>query len=283
MTYREKYFELKKLNDKYLTHTVIKSILMNDAGFNDFFSLLNHFDEQIKNPGRVSNVIDRIKKGEPYQYVLGYAFFVNSNYIVTPDVLIPRQETEQLAVSTMMLIKKIFGGQNKINIFDLGTGSGILAIYLKENFPNANVTGIDISSKCLEIARENAKIHQVLIDFKEKNMLDKIEEDVDVIVCNPPYIESPKTVDPQTLKYEPHLALFANPKTKFYEEVFKYINHSDKKLLMAFEIGEDMESELTEILENDYHGIGYKFDKDMYGKTRLLYIIRNEETEKYDC
>lgn len=283
MTYREKYFELKKLNNKYLTHTVIKAVLMDDGGFTDFLYLLNNFDQQIKNPGHLENVIDRIKKGEPYQYVLGYAFFVNSNYVVTPDVLIPRQETEQLAVAAMTLTKKIFGADKHLKILDLGTGSGVLAIYLKENFKNADVTGIDISEKSLEIARKNSKIHQVLVNFKQGDMLNPINEKVDVIVCNPPYIESEKTVDPQTLKYEPHLALFASPKTKYYEAVFKYINFSDDKLLMLFEIGEDMEQELTNILENEYPGIGYKFEKDIYGKTRFLYIIRNEETKKYDC
>lgn len=283
MTYREKYFELKKLNNEYLTHNVIKSILMDDGGFNNFLYLLNNFDKEIANPGRLSNIIDRIKKGEPYQYVLGYAFFINSNYVVTPDVLIPRQETEQLAVSTMMIIKKMFNVNENIRILDLGTGSGILAIYLKENFKNAIVSGFDISEKSLEIARKNAKIHDVSVDFVKKDMCDSINENVDVIICNPPYIESEKTVDPQTLKYEPHLALFAQPKCKFYEAVFKYINYSNEKLLMAFEVGEDMEDELTKILESEYPGIGYKFEKDIYGKTRFLYIIRNEETKKYDC
>ena len=135
MTYREKYFELIKSNNKFLNKTAIKSILMDDGGFDDFSNLIRHFDDEIKNPGKMSNQIDRISKGEPLQYVLGYAYFVNSNYIVTPDVLIPRQETEELAVGTLKTIIRTFCRDPQIKIVDIGTGSGVLGIYLKEYFP----------------------------------------------------------------------------------------------------------------------------------------------------
>ena len=106
----------------------------------------------------------------------------------------------------------------------------------------------------------------------------KDESEVSVVVSNPPYIGDESTVDPQTLKYEPHLALFASPKTKYYEIIMSLIDStvlSDKHLL-AFEIGEDMEDELTHIIETKYKGIMYKFEKDIYGKTRFLYIIKDE-------
>ena len=281
MTYREKYFELKKEQNKYLTNTVIKAVLMDDGGFNEFFQLVNNFDQEIKNLEKVNNEINQIKNGVPYQYVLGYAYFVNSNYFVSPDVLIPRQETEQLAVATMSLIIKMFGRDPNITICDVGTGSGILAIYLKEYFPNAHVIGTDISEKCLEIARKNAKKHDVFIDFRLGNMLDMVDEKVDVIVSNPPYIESEKTVAIETLKYEPHIALFANPPTKYYEEILSHLDLLKNKFLIAFEIGEDLEEKLEEILQTHFPGIGYKFEKDIYGKTRFLYIFKNEDTEKY--
>jgi len=283
MTYREKYFELKKLNNKYLTNNVIKSILMDDGGFSDFYDLLGHFDNSIKDLDKTNSYIERIKIGEPYQYVLGYAYFVNSNYYVTPDVLIPRQETEQLAVSVMTMIVKLFGTDPNITICDIGTGSGILAIYLKEYFKNSVVIGTDISSKCLGIARKNAEKHGVFVDFRECNMMDAIQGPIDVIVSNPPYILDEKTVAEETLKYEPHLALFANPTTKYYEEILSHINLMNKKYIIAFEIGEDMEESLTKLLEEKYPGIAYKFEKDIYGKMRFLYIIRNEEIEKYDA
>lgn len=281
MTYREKFFELKKSNNQYLNQTSIKSLLIDNGGYIDFFDLLKHFDEPIKDENKLNNQIERLTSGEPLQYILGYAYFVNSNYKVSPDVLIPRQETEQLAVSTMTKIVKLFGKDPKITIVDIGTGSGILGIYLKEYFSKSEVICTDISSKALEIAKSNARLHKVEIDFREGDILEPIkdEKDISVIISNPPYIRSEKTVSEQTLKYEPHLAFFAKPVTKFYEEILTSIDKqllNDNKFLLAFEIGEDMEKELTDILEKKYPGLMYQFDKDMYGKVRFLYIINNK-------
>ena len=244
--------------------------------------MIKHFDEEIKDESRLNSQIEKLTSGVPLQYVLGYAYFINGKYKVSSDVLIPRQETEQLAVTMLATIVKMFGKEPKIKIVDIGTGSGILGIYLKEYFPNSTVICTDISSKALEIAGENAKLHHVDIDFREGDMLDPIknEKDIDVIVSNPPYIRSEKTVDHQTLKYEPYLALFAKPVTKFYEEILTSIDNmllTNDKFLIGFEIGEDMEDELTDLIESKYPGIMYRFDKDMFNKTRFLYIVNNKE------
>lgn len=280
MTYRELYFQLDKKKNNLLNGTAIKSILQDDGGFSDFFNLIKHFDEEVKNLDQINENVSRVLNGEPLQYVLGYAFFINSNYVVNKDVLIPRQETEELAVATLKMIVKMFGKEPKIKIIDIGTGSGILGIYLKEYFPNSTVICTDISENSIKIARINAKNHNVIIDFRVGDMLEPIkdESDVSVIISNPPYIGDSSTVDPMTLKYEPHLALFANPKTKYYEEIFTAIDSQmmSEKFLLAFEIGEDMEDELTHILETKYQGIMYKFEKDIYGKVRFLYIVKDE-------
>ena len=280
MTYRELYFNLQKRKSKYLNNTAIKTLLQDDGNFSDFFNLINHFDEQVKDVDKIESNIVKIEAGEPLQYVLGYAFFVNSNYVVSKDVLIPRQETEELAVATLKTIVKMFGKEPKIKIVDIGTGSGILGIYLKEYFPNSSVICTDISENSLQIAKINAKNHHVEIDFRQGDMLEPIkdEKDVAVIISNPPYIGDESTVDPQTLKYEPHLALFATPKTKYYEIIMSTIDSQilADKYLLAFEIGEDMEEELTHLIETKYKGIMYKFEKDIYGKTRFLYIIKDE-------
>lgn len=280
MTYREKYFQLQKLNNKYINLSAIKTLLQHDGNFKEFFNLINHFDDEIKDEKTLDEYILRVSNGEPLQYVIGEAYFVNSNYYVTPDVLIPRQETEELAVATLKMIVKMFGKEPKIKIVDIGTGSGILGIYLKEYFKNSHVICTDISEKALQIAEKNAKSHNVEIDFRKGDMIEPIkeEEKVDVIISNPPYIGDKSTVDPQTLKYEPHLALFASPKTKYYEKILSLIDTFvlNEKFLMAFEIGEDMKDELTHIIESKYKGIMYKFEKDIYGKDRYLYIVKDE-------
>ena len=282
MTYREKYFQLQKKQNKYLNLSAIKSLLIDNGGFADFFNLLKHFDEELKDENKLNSQIEELTSGKPLQYVLGYAYFVNGNYKVTPDVLIPRQETEQLAVSVFTQIVKLFGRDPKIKIVDIGTGSGIIGIYLKEYFPESHVICTDISENCLKIAKENAELHHVDIDFRQGDMLAPIENEsnISVIASNPPYIPTKDTVDPQTLEYEPHLALFANPASKYYEIILTSIDKqllNDSKFLIAFEIGEDMEEELTKLIEDKYPGIMYRFDKDIYNKTRFLYIVKNEE------
>ena len=282
MTYRQKYFELQKKQNRYLNNTAIKALLVDNGGFKDFFELLKHFDEELKDENKLNTQIEKLTSDEPLPYILGYAYFVNRNYIVSPDVLIPRQETGQLAVGVLSTIVKMFGKDPQIKIVDIGTGSGILGIYLKEYFPKSDLICTDISEKALEIAKKNAKLHNVEIDFRQGDILEPIsnENNIDVIVSNPPYIRSKETVDPQTLKHEPHLALFAEPVTKFYEEILTSIDRqlmSDNKFLIAFEIGEDMEEELTKLVEEKYPGIMYRFDKDIYNKTRFLYIVNNKE------
>ena len=279
MTYREKYFALTKQDNSSYNRVVVKALLMDDGNYKDFTTLICNFDKNLANEGEIDAKYARIQAGEPLQYVLGYAYFVNSNYKVDSRVLIPRQETELLAVSTLNLIVKTFGKDPEITIVDVGTGSGILAIYLKEYFPHAKVIATDISSDAIEVAKENAKLHNVEIDFRVGNMLDEVKEPIDVIVSNPPYIGDESTVSEQTLKYEPRLALFASPKTKYYEELLSHLDQMNDKCLFAFEIGEDLEEELTNLLEDKYLGLAYRFEKDIYGKVRYLYIVRDE---KYD-
>ena len=281
MTYREKYFALTKQDNSSTNRAVVKALLMDDGNYKDFTALICNFDKNIANEAEIDRKYEKIKAGEPLQYVLGYAYFVNSNYKVDPRVLIPRQETELLAVSALNLIVKTFGKDPEITIVDVGTGSGILAIYLKEYFPRAKVIATDISKDAIEVAKENAKLHNVEIDFRVGNMLDEVKEKIDVIISNPPYIKDESTVDPSALKYEPHLALFANPKTKYYEEILTHLDQMNKEFFMAFEIGEDMQDELSEILENNYQGLGYIFREDIYMKTRYLYIMRRKDLEEY--
>ncbi len=282
MTYRKKFYEINKIDSPYLNKTAIFSIFTDVAGFSGFTDLVKHFDDEIEKEAEIDAYLNRIIAGEPLQYVLGHAFFVHGEYKVTPDVLIPRQETEELMMMTLKRIGEIFGFDKKITIADIGTGSGILAVSLKLKLKNAKMIATDISDKCLEVAKENAATYKVDIDFRQGNMLEPIKEKLDVIISNPPYIENESTVDPQTLKYEPHLALFANPKIKYYKEILSHIDQMNDEFLIAFEIGEDMKKELTDLLESEYIGVGYSFAEDIYRKTRFLFVFKFKGIEKYD-
>lgn len=279
-TNRTIYFELYSKNNKFLTRSVIKSLL-NDA--NQFYSdieLYKNFDVDCKNYEYLCSNIARVEAGEPYQYVLGYANFIDRLFKVNSNVLIPRQETEELVVNIKKYIEKYFKDK-KITIGDVGTGSGCIPISLKRYFKNVDIYASDISKEALEVAKENSDLYKADITFFEGDMLQPyIDQNIklDVLVSNPPYIESKKTVDEQVLKYEPHLALFANPSTKFYQIIFQ---NADKVMnpncLMAFEIGEDMEEALSVLVERYFPTAAYIVAKDMYKKTRFLYIIKKED------
>ena len=274
---REIDFDLNNRKNKYLTRLVIKSLLNDANDFQDEMSLYKYFDLDCLNYDELMKKVERIEKGEPYQYVLGYANFIDRYYEVNEHVLIPRQETEELVINVKAMIESGFKAGAPITVADIGTGSGVIACSLKRYFPNAHVYGTDISDECLAISRKNAANLGLNVEFLKGNMLEPlIEKDIklDVLVSNPPYIDKVEEIDEQVYKYEPHLALLANPSTKFYEEIIK---HADEVMkpdgVMAFEIGEDMEEPLIDIVYKYFPTANILFSKDMYNKTRFLYII----------
>lgn len=276
-TNREKYFELLKLNNKYLTKSVIVSLLMDASDYGDRMAFYSHFNDEVRDIEKLENNVEKVANGEPLQYVLGYTFFLGHQLKVNKDVLIPRQETEQLVIETLLYIKRLFNGEEDFVLADVCTGSGCIARAMREQIPGCDIYASDISLEALEVAKENSKDKN--IEVLQGNLLDPFIEKgitIDVLMCNPPYIGSVDTIDEQTLKYEPHLALLANPKTKFYEEIFKKMPKVMNKthFLATFEIGEDMDEEITDLVERYFQEVKYKIGKDMYGKSRFLYIIK---------
>lgn len=276
-TNREVYFDLLNKNNEYLTKSTIVTLLMDASDFDDRMKFYSHFNDEVKNYAKLQQNAEKVANGEPLQYVLGYAYFLGDRYIVNPDVLIPRQETEQLVIETTLYIKKLFNGEEDFVLADVCTGSGCIAAALKKQFKGSKVYASDISKECLKVASKNTK--GLDIELLEGNLLDPFIEKgikLDALVCNPPYIRDVKTIDKQVYKYEPHLALLANPSTKFYEELFQKMPEAmnETHFLATFEIGEDMDEALTDLVEKYFQEVRYKIAKDMYGKSRFLYIIK---------
>lgn len=273
-TNKEIYFDLLKQDNKYLNRNVILSLLLDANNFADRNELYKHFDFEVKNLDNFLNNVDRVKKGEPYQYVLGYSFFLGNKILVDKNVLIPRQETEQLTVDTIVFIKRAFKENERPVIADVCTGSGAIACCIEKEFPQAKVYGTDISADALNMAKKNTNE----VELMEGNLIDSLIEKnviVDVLVCNPPYIEDETRIDEQVYKYEPHLALLAKPGTKCYEEIFRKIHLiTGKHYFLAFEIEDDMEKPLIELMNKYLEEVSYSFHKDIYGNTRFLYIIK---------
>lgn len=218
--------------------------------------------------------IERLQNGEPVQYIVGNVNFYGNEIKVNKNVLIPRFETEELVEYTISYIKKMF--KEKINIIDLGTGSGCIAITLKKK-TNSNVSAIDISKEALEVAKENAKKNKVEIDFIQNDMLDNISNKFDVIISNPPYISKNEEIQDIVRKNEPSLALYAdNEGLYYYEKIIKQSKKNLKeKFIIAFEIGYMQGDKIKKLAEQNYPKAEVVLKKDLQGKDRFIFIINN--------
>jgi release factor glutamine methyltransferase len=158
---------------------------------------------------RIEEGIVRLNRGEPIQYLTGTAWFYGRTFKVTPAVLIPRPETEEL----IDVVKTLFDTHTPFAALDAGTGSGCIAITLKLEMPLCHVFALDISPKALEVARHNARILQASVQFMQGNMLQEIalaSSSLDLLISNPPYIAEHEinSVGINVARYEPHQALF---------------------------------------------------------------------------
>src|SRR5690625_1818262 len=179
----------------------------------------------------ISDDIKRhVQSGIPDQHLVGYAYFYGRKFIVNKHVLVPRFDTEILLEQTLQLISKQFPKNEKIKIVDVGTGSGIIAITLALELPNATIYATDISEDALEIARTNAAKHKVNVHFFNGNFLEPIIQNKinpEVIISNPPYIrKSDRETLTNTVKnYDPPLALYGGMDgMSAYKEILSQIH-----------------------------------------------------------
>lgn len=225
-------------------------------------------------PLPLETVCKKIANKEPVQYITGIAFFYELSFLVTPDVLIPRPETEELVYQ---ILHEPFLQKDDISIIDIGTGSGCIPISLKYKMNNWKVSATDVSEKALAVAQKNAIRHGIGVEFIHHDILDEKSwqtlPSFDVIVSNPPYImESEKTLMPDhVLEWEPHLALFPgkNP-LLFYETIADFgLIHLNKNGMLFFEINEFFgQVTLDLLLSKGYENV--LLIKDMSGKDRMV-------------
>lgn len=220
---------------------------------------------------KIDDIMRRLQNHEPIQYILGEGYFYGMYLKVTPDVLIPRPETEQLV--------QLIVDENKspdLSVLDIGTGSGAIAIALSRNLNFPQVTALDISGKALAVAKENASKFKAKIDFIEEDIFkySPAPESFDIIVSNPPYIteSEKKTMERNVLDYEPASALFVpdeNP-LLFYSRIATVASSALKTGgRLYFEINPLFSSQLINLLPSD--GFTDIIEtKDSYGKRRFI-------------
>lgn len=222
---------------------------------------------------RWQNILAELKTQKPIQYILGETEFYGLKFLVNENVLIPRPETEEL----VELIVSSFKSQtSKLRILDIGTGSGCIPISLKKNLPHAEVFAIDVSKKALEVAKENATLNGVEVNFILKNIVETndLEQQFDIIVSNPPYVRmlEKEEIKPNVLEFEPHLALFVedNDALLFYRKIAQLAKKNlTENGSLFFEINQYLGKETVELLES----LGFKkilLLKDIYGNDRMI-------------
>lgn len=221
--------------------------------------------------------MNRYLAGEPIQYIKGKETFFTRDFIVNENVLIPRYETEELVENILYRIDDYFDQYETIDLCDVGTGSGAIAISLALEESKLRVVATDISEQALEVAKLNARELGACVEFYQGDMLQPLidrEIKVDIFVSNPPYIPELQDIESVVKDNEPHVALFGGSDgLYFYRCIFEKAKQViNDKALLAFEMGFDQRELMCEAVEYYFPGVPYEIIKDMNGKDRMLFI-----------
>ena len=220
-------------------------------------------------------ILTELQQEKPIQHITGEAWFYGLKFEVNENTLIPRPETEELVEWIIESIKSEVQSR-KLEILDIGTGTGCIPISVKTNLPQANVSAIDVSEKALEVAKRNAASNKVEINFIQTNILEVLDlnQNFDVIVSNPPYVRNleKEEIKKNVLDYEPHLALFVEDTDAliFYRKIAQLaLKNLTPNGLLFFEINQYLGNETVKLLQN----LGFKnieLKKDIYGNDRMI-------------
>lgn len=273
-TLRELYIKsLTNLSGNSQMENDIRVLLCANNSICSMSELFVHFDEKICNLQRFQSDLARLMNFEPVEYIVGKSLFLGREFIVSRDVLIPRNETEELVKYAENKIRLL----NKKNfvVADVGTGSGCIAISLSLDL-NISCIATDISVEALKIAKLNNRRLKSSVSFIHGNMLTPFVKNnvkLDVIVSNPPYIKQNASIDHSVLDFEPHVALFAKDGTDFYENILR----NCKRVLnnpgyVFFEISPDISDELKALLRRYLPESHYEIVKDINANERILFV-----------
>ena len=218
---------------------------------------------------------------KPIQYIIGETEFYGLTFTVNEDVLIPRSETEEL----IDWILNEFKEKKELNILDIGTGSGCIAISLAKNLPEANIYGIDISKEALQIAEQNAKLNNVKVNFIQQDILKTnvmlslskhLSESIrfDIIVSNPPYVRELEKLEIKNnvIQNEPHIALFVSDENPllYYDKIADFAKQSlSSEGMLFFEINQYLGKETSNLLQQKgFESIELR--KDIFENDRMI-------------
>ena len=238
-----------------------------------FLMMFDNIDDSIIN--KFNDMFNLyLYENKPIQYLIGYSSFYGYDFTVNENVLIPRYETEELVENILYRYDTHFSGK-KVDVCDLATGSGCIAITLALEEPNMNVVASDISFEALEVAKINSNKLGANVEFLQGDMLKPFEgRKFDIFVSNPPYIPENEDVMSLVKDNEPNIALFGGSDgMKFYRIILSGVKPLLKeKALIAFEHGYDKKNEMIELANLYFPGSKVEVLKDLEGKDRMTFI-----------
>lgn len=221
--------------------------------------------------------IHLMEQGSPLGYVLGYEWFYGYPFIVNEHVLIPRPETEELVALVLRLFDEHFMDKDRVEVFDIGTGSGAIGISLSLEEKKMHVIASDISKEALEVAAQNNEKLNGTVEFLQGSMLEpfiQAQKKCHMLVCNPPYIPTFEKMEASVIDYEPHIALFGGDDgLKFYRDIFEHAQQvCHPQAVLAFEMGYDQGERLSSLARQYFPEAKIEVHKDISGKDRMLSI-----------
>ena len=284
MRYRDLWQRLLSLYDEREAKAIVRLVLEERFGLTlaEMLGDIEIRDNRYKiGEEELENMMCRLEQGEPVQYVLGEAWFCGRRFHVEPGVLIPRPETEMLVEWAMEDERLKIKDEGLIDVLDIGTGSGCIAISLALGLPAASVVAWDVSDAALRIARANAEQLGAEVSFVKQDAL-AAPNDIarwDMIVSNPPYVCASESaqMEPHVLEHEPHEALFVpdNDALLFYRAIAQYARRALKPGgRLFFEINPLYATEFSSLLKS----MGFaevELRDDQFGKCRMIKAVYN--------
>ena len=253
-------------NPKLDSQLIVGNVLKMDRAM-----LLTYPEKEISDD-EYEKIMEMAKKRmlrEPIQYIIGQCEFMGLDFYVNENTLIPRNDTEVLVEKAIEVIKS----EKYLNGLDIGTGSGAIAVSVAK-YSKIQMTAIDISEKAIEVAKKNAERNEVKIDFILSNLFENVEGKFDIILSNPPYIETDviETLEPEVRAYEPKTALDGGKDGLiFYREIVekcsKYINKGGS---IIFEIGYNQGKQVASLWEDNFDFEKVEVLKDLAGLDRVV-------------
>ena len=265
--------QLAEKMDAVELNSLLSLLLEHVAGWNQVQQVL-HKNESLTESqlDQLKNAAKELAADKPIQYILGKAWFMGKEYFVNENVLIPRPETEEL-VDWISEYAHIIN--KPLQLLDIGTGSGCIAISLKLELPNCNISGLDVSSPALEVAKKNATYLNAAIEWVEQDILmsASLPASYDIIVSNPPYIpfNEKANMQAQVKNFEPAIALFVTNEDPLI--FYRIIARLGKQFLnpngqLFFEMHYDQGKAIVALFdEMGYHA---ELRQDMFGKDRMI-------------